>query len=393
MSRAVRLAPSFALLLALLSGCAAPDLLAERRTWWRTPHHALLVDDLRPLERVRGRGGTALPAGDPVLAQALQDAALEAIGPHRTAALLVWHGEALQLAYHGPGFDAAMLSAPASMPKPVLALAVGAAVDRGLLDIDAPVSRHLPEWRADPRGRITVRQALQMRSGLAKHGPASAGGAGEALMLGTRLADLVLATPLVRAPGEAFDYNNIDNALVALVLERATRTRYADWLSATIWQPIRAGEAFVWLDRPGGLARTFCCLLATPQDWVRIGRLVKDGGQWNGKPVLSAGWMVAMTAPSPGNDAYGFQLWRGTAAAARSYGSGAAPPLPVGAPYAVDDLLVFDGAGGQRVYISRKADLVIVRIGEDVPDWQDSRLPNAVIKVLRAPSRTPRSPR
>ena len=87
-----------------------------------------------------------------------------------TAALLVWHRGVLQLEYYGDGYDAAMLSAPASMPKPVLALAVGAAVDRGLLDIDAPVSTYIREWRADPRGSITTRQALQMRSGLAKYG-------------------------------------------------------------------------------------------------------------------------------------------------------------------------------------------------------------------------------
>jgi CubicO group peptidase (beta-lactamase class C family) len=270
----------------------------------------------------------------------------------------------------------------------VLALAVGAAVDRGILDIEAPVSRWIPEWRGDPRGGITLRQAMQMRSGLEKFGAASKGGDGEAMMLGTRLEALVLRTKLVAAPGAQFNYNNIDNALAALVLQRATGVRYARWLSRTVWAPIGADDAYAWLDRPGGMARTFCCLLARPRDWVRVGLLIKDHGMAGGRQVLSRGWMDAMAAPSPGNPGYGFEIWRGSPyAPQRSYGSGDAPPLPIGAPFAAGDMLIFDGAVGQRVYVSSDRDLVIVRIGEFVPDWTDSRLPNAILQVLD--SKTP----
>jgi CubicO group peptidase (beta-lactamase class C family) len=130
------------------------------------------------------------------------------------------------------------------------------------------------------------------------------------------------------------------------------------------------------------MARTFCCLLATPRDWVRVGRLIMNQGKWEGREVISASWIDAMSAPSPTNPAYGFQIWRGISAPSRSYGSGPAPALPIGEPYAVDDLLILDGAVGQRVYISRKSDLVIVRLGAIVPDFHDSRLPNAILRGL-----------
>jgi hypothetical protein len=45
-------------------------------------------------------------------------------------------------------------------------------------------------------------------------------------------------------------------------------------------------------------------------------------------------------------------------------------------------MIYFDGFGGQRVYISEKKDLVIVRIGDSRFDWDDSKLPNMVIETL-----------
>ncbi|NDE00696.1 MAG: serine hydrolase, partial [Gammaproteobacteria bacterium] len=41
------------------------------------------------------------------------------------------------------------------------------------------------------------------------------------------------------------------------------------------------------------------------------------------------------------------------------------------------------GFGGQRVYIVPSRNLVIVRTGVSSTDWDDARLPNAVIRALR----------
>lgn len=371
----------------VMNETARTQLMAERRAWWADPDHALHVDAMRPLDRVRGAASTPLPRRDDAPSHQLETSALGALGEAGAAALLVWHDGQLMVEHYGEGYGPDMLSAPASMPKPVLSLAIGAAVDRGLLDIDAPVSDHVPEWRGDPRGAITVRQALQMRSGLQRPGSASEPGPGEELMLGTDLEALVLSTPLARAPGTVFNYNNVDNALALLVLQRATGTRYADWLSRTIWQPIGAADAYAWLDRPGGMPRTFCCLLATPRSWVRVGLLIKNGGTADGKQIVSRRWIETMTAPSPTYPAFAMQIWRGgDAGSARSYGPDSAIRQATGEPFLANDMLIFDGAIGQRVYVSAAEDLVIVRIGRTARDWIDSRLPNAVIRALR---RTP----
>ncbi|MET0137725.1 MAG: serine hydrolase domain-containing protein, partial [Sphingobium sp.] len=185
-------------------------LLASRRLWWKSPGHALDVAGLSPLERVAGRKARPLPRAEGGITPEAVSAALAYVDRARTQSLLIWYKGALRVEHYGAGFDATSRSAPASMPKPVLALAVGAAVARGRMHLTDPISRWLPEWRTDPRGRITVRELLQMRSGLTKYGGASGGGPGEQLMLGTRLSDLVLATPLAGEQGVRFDYNNVD---------------------------------------------------------------------------------------------------------------------------------------------------------------------------------------
>ena len=92
-----------------------------------------------------------------------------------------------------------------------------------------------------------------------------------------------------------------------------------------------------------------------------------------------------MTSPSQLNPNYGWQVWLGNEYESSRYyndlklGFG----VPADAPFATDDMVYFDGLGGQRVYISTKQDLVIVRTGDTRLDWDDSLLPNMIINTLK----------
>lgn len=366
-------------------------LFDRRVAWWAHSDHILDLSGVTPLETIAGGPGAPIPRADPerrTISTRALGAAIAYVRPLNTQGLLVWQGGALQLEWYGAGADAASRASTASMMKPVMVLALGVALDRGLIrSLDEPVETWLPEWRGEPRGRITLRHLLEMTSGLQKDGGASGGGRGAALMLGTRLEETLLATPLVREPGTAFDYNTVDSGLLGLILQRASGRRYADWVSEALWRPLGAADAGAWLDRPGGLARAFCCLVATPRDWLRLGLLIKDGGVANGRRIVSASWIDQMTAASPRNPNFGFQIWRASPyTARRGYGSGAAPAAPAAAPFLADDMVYFDGAVGQRVYISRSRDLVIVRTGSSAPSWDDSVLPNLIVSGLDQPS-------
>jgi CubicO group peptidase (beta-lactamase class C family) len=168
------------------------------------------------------------------------------------------------------------------------------------------------------------------------------------------------------------------------VLERATGKRYAEYLSSRLWQRLGAADASLWMDREGGQPRGFCCIFATARDWLRVGRLILDGGRLNGESLVSETWVKQMLTPSARNPQFGLNLWLGSpeGTTERVYN-----PYTIKAfhsePFAAADIAYIDGFGGQRVYIVPSRNLVIVRTGVSSTDWDDARLPNAVIRALR----------
>lgn len=374
--------------LMVLAGLAAfaadPVLIGRYAAVMTGADSPVRVDTLSPLETVAGAAGAPLAVADGPVPAPLQAAVDAMEGPLGTQSLLVWSRGRLVLEWYAPGADEASRSNPASMMKPVLALAVGAAVDRGLMDLDAPLGRYIKAWAGDARGDITVRQALSMSTGL-EHAPFSLNPWSRyiTIWLSDDINAVALASERAGPPGKGFQYANINTQLVTIALEAATGRRLADWLSETVWAPIGAGDAALWLDRPGGAARGYCCLVATARDWLRVGLLIKDGGRVGDRQVVSGAWIDAMTAPSPTNPNFGMNIWRASPhAPLRSYGPAVSFKVPAKEPFMAEDMVYFDGNGGQRVYVSRAKDLVIVRIGQARMDWDDSALPNTVVKAL-----------
>ena len=136
-----------------------------------------------------------------------------------------------------------------SVSKLFTDIAVMQLVERGELDLDAPVSRYLPDFaptgeRGGP-ARITLRQLMSHRSGLVREPPA-----GHYFdSSGTTLAQTVRSlngTALVYAPGTRTKYSNAAIAVVGHVLERTRGEPFAQYLSRAVLRPMGLTEsAFV----------------------------------------------------------------------------------------------------------------------------------------------------
>lgn len=367
------------------------------RRWWNTLTH-LDPDymDFRPTAAVQVPASVDLPvAGEGGLS--IREDALRAAERYAAEfdsyALIVVHWGVVQTEWYAPGWSRDSLTQSQSMHKTVAALLTGAALAAGYIQsVDDPVARYLPEWAGDPRGEIRIRELLQMSSGLARYrfslNPFAGDGAFRFLFSSDRTA-VYLDTPAVEKPGTRFEYNDINAALIALILQRATGRSYAEWLEQRLWAPMGGQEARVWLDRegPGSLAMSACCLLAPAMDWARIGILMKDRGLVRGMPVIPPSWIDAMTTPSPAYPGYGYFTWLGP-----GIGDGSALPdgeeLHQEKPFLADDIFMLSGRGGQRVYVSREHDLVVVRLGPHNgmqplrEGWDNSRLVNLLIEGM-----------
>lgn len=275
-----------------------------------------------------------------------------------------------------------------SLHKSLLALVVGAALKDGIIpSLDLPLSQFLDEWSRDPRGGITLRQAMHMQSGLVLYSMAT--GSAEALELGygDDISLAALRSPAAEPAGSAFVYNNANAQLIGTALsravERATGEDYAAYLQRRIWNPLGNGAADLWLDKENGDPHYFAGLHASLRDWAEIGEWLRTGKAGDEMPVDDQ-FLTEMMAPSTSNPNYGLLLWLGAPDDGKRVYSQANPFfVPHSAAYRVDDMVFFDGFGGQRVYVSRKARLVIARFGETSFDYDDAIIPNLVLEGLR----------
>jgi len=383
------------LLVIVLAGVAfyASDPLYVQRLVKMNPGEGVTNLDLYwPKETVAGPLVEDLVTGDPA-AQPIAADALAAADKYATdensIAMIIWQGGAIRYERYWPGFDATTKTDPASMHKSVMALAVGMAISEGKIpSLDARASTWLTEWQGDARREITIRQLLQMSSGLEliTFNPNPLNRYLKS-MLSTDRSEIMLALPLVAEPGSRFEYANVNSQLLGIVLERATGERYASFLSRTLWSKLGAGDADVWLEREGGTARTDCCLHTTARGWLKVGLLLMNEGRVGSTQVVPAAYVREMLTPAATNPNYGFQVWIGSPPGTeRAYNSASQFKARHSAPYVADDVYFLDGFGGQRVYVVPSRQLVIVHTGYQRLAWDDAMLPNLIVNGLPAPA-------
>lgn len=356
-------------------------LLARSLTYPKTPITSAAW--YQPQQKVAGIAPQASPLTKAetteIPPQALQTA-LEFAEAQNSVALLVMHRDRLVVEQYWQGHQASDPVNSMSMVKTLLALLIGVAIDEGnIASIQDPVSTYLPEWANDPRGNITIADLLYMQSGLRNDDRTDTLRSDLVKLYGGSDAHkLALSIPLEHPPGEVFDYNNVNSQLLSMVLERATGESFSDYLSSRLWQPLGAGDGFLWLDRPGGHAKPFCCFFTTAQDWVRLGQLLLHDGRVGDTQVISPAWLEQMRAESPLEPTFGLHVW--LKARTTDYPN---VNLASSAPFAARDTVYLDGRHHQRVYVIPSQDLVIVRIGEDPPAWDDAVIVNAIVEGLR----------
>jgi CubicO group peptidase (beta-lactamase class C family) len=333
----------------------------------------------QPRELVPGGNEPAAPRVAPELesldTQSLEMAAAYA-GTHNSRAFIVSRHDHIvfERYWHGTSFDT--VTDAQSFTRVLAALAVGVAISHRLIGWpDEPLGTLLPQWRADARGAITVRNLLQMSSGLTP--PATTAypwGASARQRFGSDFIAALMSEPLSGTPGTTRIEQGADPQLLAFVLERAAGQRYAAYLSQVLWRRLGAADAWLWLDRPGGTAHADCCMLARQGDWIRVGQLMVHDGNYRGAEVIRPGWVSLMRTPARSDSAYGAYV----RVAARVAGGAE--------PYAAKDLFVVDGGGGNRLWLVPSLQLAVLRITTPGPrdqSWDDTRIPNLVVRGAR----------
>lgn len=309
---------------------------------------------------------------------------------NNSKALLIWRDGVLEDASYFDGATAATPLVSRSMAKPLAAIAVGRAIQMGKIQsLDQPVSDFITEWKGAPKAAVKVRHLLDMTAGFLGQGfsadPANIWSRSYLHPRHDRI--LIDEYPLIDTPGATYNYANATADMVALVIERATGMRYGQFVSRQVLVPLGAAGGQIWIDRPGGLAHSGCCMLLPAESWLRLGLLLIDDGVWKRRRLLPAGYVEVMRTPTLANPHFGLGVWAGPYAPRRGFGR---PGQGLGAvlhgePYMAEDLFLFDGNANQVLYIVPSRRLAILRMGgppPKSPEWDNAILPNLVLRDL-----------
>lgn len=138
-------------------------------------------------------------------------------------------------AYGGPHLGRDSLIVPYSTSKNIIGVSVGLLVERGLLDLDATVASHWPEFAQAGKERVTVRQLLSHQAGLPEAQPRLTWGE---LLDHHKGAERLAATQPLWHPGSAFGYHGltIGNLAAELVFRITGRTPSSSRSRASSWR-------------------------------------------------------------------------------------------------------------------------------------------------------------
>lgn len=256
-----------------------------------------------------------------------------------------------------------------SVTKSLVGTLTAALVAEGVLDERAPVSRYVPELGSSGLANATVRQVMDMTTGM-KFNEDYANPAADiwafarAASLLPRPADYrgppntydYLATLQNEAPhGERFAYRTPNTSILAWILQRVTGQPIRELLRERIWSRLGVEQDAYFTIDSIGVEFTGGGLNTTLRDLARFGEMMRLEGRFNGQQIVLK---AAIDDIRGGGDREQF---------ARSVYKTALPGWSYRAMWWIhhNEHGAYSARGihGQAIYIDPKAEMVIVRFG------------------------------
>ena len=299
---------------------------------------------------------------DPAKVGAFIDALAQApvtspAAPYIHSVAIARHGK-LVLDTYFYGYDASTLHDVRSAGKSVTTLMVGDAMRSDpALHADSTLRSVLPQYASDLNGdprkkTITVADLMTMSSGLAcDDNDDQSPGNEDTMEQQTAQPDwykFALDLPVVTDPGTKAVYCSAGINLLGAVIAKATNAWLPDEFYDRFAAPMQFG-AYALPLTPPPLSTAYMAGGGrfAPRDFLKFGQLILDRGMWNGRRIVDASWIDALTTPraalnAPGDYGYGWHL------STFNVGGISYPAMNAG------------GNGGQLLFVIPKLDMAVM---------------------------------
>lgn len=163
-------------------------------------------------------------------------------------------------------------------------------------------------------------------------------------------------------------------AQLRALIETASHQSYAAFLGSRLWARLNAAPAWIGLPAAAAPLPADCCFHARVADWLRVGALLANEGDFEDTAIVSRRWIERMRQPQPNGAGYGVAL---------------PSRRPGAASYAAADLFLLRGPGHWRLWMVPSLRLVVLfgaagrgGDGAAADDWDETRVPNLVIEAV-----------
>jgi CubicO group peptidase (beta-lactamase class C family) len=289
---------------------------------------------------------------------------------HKTVTFLIIRNDTILYEKYNRGYTSNSFVSSFSMVKPFVSTMIGIAIDEGKIKSENDyVVDYLPEFRNKIGWeKITIKNLLQHTSGIrftdSELDPASDNAE---FYWGDNLRERMLNLTLECPPNTKFRYSSENTLLVGYIIEKVTGGTISKYFEDKIWKPLGMEAPASWsLDRKDDKAieKSFCCLQARAIDFAKLGRLYLNGGNWNGKQIVSKKWVEYSTHSDPsGNNKHFYN---------NNWGIG---PLKYGSYFAV-------GLFGQYLYMYPEKNIIIVRFGDTETSYHPNYWQEVFLQII-----------
>ena len=273
-----------------------------------------------------------------------------------------------------------------SVAKSFTGMVAGILVSRGVLDVNALVTTHLPELEQTGWRGATLQQVLDMTTGtrfseeytdpysdIGQSDVASGwkpipADSDPAFKWPRHMWELVTGlTEVDRPHGELFSYRSIETDVLAFCMERVTGKRLPQLLSEEIWQKAGMEESACMTVDSAGFALADGGLNATLRDYGRFGQMILE----HGAGVIAPSWIEATRNGNHGifKEPYTFSLPQG------AYKNQFWIEDPV------SKAILAKGVFGQLIYINWDYNMVAVKLAS-APDFLNRPFDVAMFAAL-----------
>ena len=259
---------------------------------------------------------------------------------------------------YADGFDQNSFGTSWSTAKSYYAALIGISLDRGEINsLDDPVSKYVESYLTPKKENITIRQILNMTSGLEfpshEH---------EMMFLEADHVKYAEKVGVENPPGEVFQYNNVNSMMIGEILKGATGKTAKVLLDERIFSQIGLENYTAWEDSAGN-TMTYCCLDMSARDYSKFGLLFNRDGRWKDKQIISKNYVDES-----------LQLyWGATPDMGWSHSDTRGYSLQWWISKFDDDAKIYNTSGkfGQFIFIDKERDVVFTRITKYRPSEGD----------------------